>query len=165
MKNVKLLFSILFFFISNSVLGQMNTSGLTYSNRHYYYQNHLYKKHDLHMVMVNDPAAYDKYEEYERTRAVCDFTGYSTLVLIGGGLLLIVLDDGYSDSSIIGAIAIGGSIITGTVALVSLGISNNQLKDSVNLFNENLKHPPTGSLSPQLDFGISQNGVGLVLRF
>ena len=143
----------------------MNPAGLTHSKRKYQYQDQEYKKYELHDIMKNDAAAYDLYQEFERTRAVCDFTGYTTLVLIGGGLILIGLDQGSYGSVIIGAIGLGGSIITGTIALVTLGMSNNQLFDAVNIFNENLNQPKTGSLSPQLDFGIAQNGIGFVLKF
>jgi len=166
MKNVKLLFSLFFLFISNSILGQTYSDRIVDSGRKYFYKDKFYKKSELYNVLINDDAAYDKYLEYERIKAVSDLSGYTTLVLVGGGFLFLTISDGdFSDHYVIGVGALVGTMILGPVALFTLGISNKQLKESVTIFNENLQQPATGVLSPQLNLGISQNGIGFVLKF
>ena len=165
MKNVKILLGIIFLFISNSLFGQLGKSGITTLKGKHYYQNTLYKKLELHKVIITDKAAYEKYQEFERTRTVCDLTGYTSLTLIGIGIISFLGDDGFNDIYIIGVGATIGAIITGPIALLTLGISNKQLEESVNLFNENLDSPPIGAMQPKLELGFSQHGLGLVLNF
>jgi len=162
MKNVILLLILFFLCFGKNIL--------TKSQNRFYFQNNIYSKYEIGELLQVDKEAFETYQNFLLIKDVSKISGYGTLVIGGGGLILMALSPGDCNDTlctgyILGIFGVLGSFITGPIALFTHGISNGLLKKSVKVFNKNNSALKTGQLPMELEIKYSRNGVGLVLNF
>jgi len=166
MKNVALLFFLSFFFICQNGISQINPEVLTKQGNKYYFQTRFYAKKEFGTVLESNSEAYKIHKEYFRDRKKLRIW---TVISIG---TLVIWDKWQkqmpdSDKGL-GKVLISLPIIIipPTVTVVKFFKVIGKNKKAVRIFNEDLAQiPKIGYLPIELDFGNTNNGIGLVLSF
>ncbi|MFK7773607.1 MAG: hypothetical protein AB8F94_15765 [Saprospiraceae bacterium] len=177
MKNLFLLFGLTFLFFQQNGFSQINKDALIESKGKFYYQNKVYKKSELGQLFKLDDTAFKFYKKHRRARKVFIASGITTLVLGGGGLILL-LDEGppnqgegdpcyeFCPHQKVGLVMFLGSWAPALATIISLPLSRKNYKKSVKSFKLYTESAPKYGLNKiELDFNYTGNGVGLVLNF
>lgn len=176
MKHIFLLF-IAFFFFNQNGFSQINKNTLVESKGKFYYQNKVYFKSELGEVFQLDETSFKFYKKHKRARKVFIASGITTLVLAGGGLILINIDGppspGEGDPCYeicphqkVGIYMFLASWPPALATIISLPISRRNYKKAFKSFNLYAETAPKyGMNQMELDFNYTGNGVGLVLNF
>lgn len=169
MKNVILLLcsSIL---LGSTAFGQRNPEKLEKFKHKFYFQNKTYSAKSIHSILVDDNEAYDIYEHHKQFGSISKVSGYGSLGLIGGGLLLITLSNGDCNDTlcldyIFGIYSVIGGVVIAPIALITHVVSKIILNKSVRTFNKNNERSKIGSVPMELNLKYSGTGIGLVLSF
>ena len=171
MKNVKLLLTVVLFFMFHSLYGQIDTDKLILGAKGKYFHNEkFYLKEEISEVLKLNEEAYRIYEKYETANNIAWTTGAYSLVI--GGLSVYIVSEGtfpcfnngcfLETAAVIGVFSIFATI---PVSLAFTIISHRRLKKSIKVFNENVEEWKIGDLQHQLKMGGTPNGVGFVLNF
>ena len=120
------------------------------------------------------PKAYHEYRRAKRSINSSKVLGYTTIGLIVGGITAIAVDnvgDEYCDTICftlgdgIGVIAIGVAEIVGTTALLINGGGIRRQRRAISYYNDHFKDQSYYEPTPELYFGVTQNGIGFYLNF
>ena len=162
--------SILIFFFNSSGFAQK----LEDLPKHQYrYGDKLYKYEDMDEVFKRDPIAYPYFLKAKKNLKSSKTNGHITLFLMGAGTLAFVLDNNNGRNCSGFCITTGQAVgiitwiaavpLMGTIALIQLGSGRSYQRKSVRLFNG--EEVDIGlNKTPQLNLGMTGNGIGAVVR-
>ena len=177
MKNLFLLLGFSFLFFQQNGFSQINKNELVKTQGKFYYQNKIYKKSELDKLFILDDTAFKFYNKHRKAKKVFIASGITTLVLAGGGLILINIDGPPNQSEgdrcyefcphqIVGIYMFLASSAPALATIISLPISRRNYKKAIKHFNIYAETAPQIGLNQmELDFNYTGNGVGLVLNF
>ncbi len=163
------------------ILSQVITSALGQgeeikeSRGFYYYQNAKYKIQDLEPILANQPQAFTLFIEGKRRLKIANILGIISLVEVGVGVFsfasiqepnnpleAVLLTSVNAELRTMGSLLVGGGIICGIFSLTNRTSGIKMMDNAIQIFNS--KNIPPG-LQSNLRFGLTGNGIGLVLGF
>ena len=148
---------------------QINPDVLTYSKGKFYYKNHFYKKKEADKLFMLNEEAFDYYKKYKTARSVTTVTGFGSIVLVAGGIILMESDGCESDLCGIGNIGLFSFLLgipVAAVSVVSIPITRTRFNKSKETLNEALvKSNKVGIIPIEMKLGFSNNGVGVLFSF
>jgi hypothetical protein len=170
MKKV-ILFSMLCVFSAMSVLAQSNEQ-LVLKKKHYYQNDKKLNSKDIKSILLSDPESAVEYQIAKKnsTIAAVPMLAGTALCLYGSFASLKssidqtnALNNGeyYEEKSYVAPVLLGaGLVLVGIPFVLS---SNKHLKKSITIYNKN---QTTGFHNIQkLEFGLTQNGIGVTYHF
>ena len=177
MKNLFLLFGFSFLFFLQNGFSQINKNVLVESKGQFYYQNKVYQKSELGKLFSLDDTAFKFYKKHKRAKKVFNASGLTTLILAGGGLILINIEGPPNQSQGdrcyelcphqgVGILMFYASWPPALATIISLPISRRNYKKAIKNFHLYTEAAPKYGVNQlELDFNYTGNGVGLVLNF
>jgi len=130
---------------------------------------------DLDETFRQVPGGHLVYLNAVKSDKVARSSGYTTLGLLAGGLILIAVDNTngrycdtfcFTTGDVIGFFAIAfGVPIVGTAALLTRGKAKRRLRHAVQLYNQYVLEDVSINTSPSLHVGFTSNGFGFVVTF
>lgn len=167
---MKLIIALIFtFLLAQNCLTAQNIEVLDGRKIDFYGSEALIKK---------DPLSYPTYLKAKEAKKASKVLGYISLGSLGGGLALIFLTPEkkgfcngvlcFSDAQIIGVYSILFVFpIAGTLGILSGISAKGRFRRTVDIYNNNNNHPLGYREKEPVDlsFGLSQNGLGFVLKF
>lgn len=135
----------------------------------------IYDFYESEELFKEVPISYHIYIKAKRAKRASKGWGYSSLASLGMGILLIKSPDleGYcggliclTSAQLLGVLTTFVVFpVTGTIAIISSANSNARLKKAAVFYNSNRDLGYTQKEDIKISFGLSQNGIGLVLNF
>ena len=177
MKNLLTFLSFTFLFFQQNASGQIEKNVLVESQNKFYYQNRVYKKSELGKLFSLDDTAFKFYKKHKRAKKIFIGSGLTTLVLAGGGLILLNIDGPPNQSEgdpcyefcphqLVGIYMFLASFPPALTTIISLPISRRNYKKAMKRFKIYAETAPKyGTNQMELNFNYTENGVGLVLNF
>jgi len=172
MKNLNVLFVLIFLFFSQIGNSQINPEVINKIKGKYYYQGQVYKKHQLRHIYKTNPKAYKAHQSFVKVRRI-----HRVSTLVSGGAIVGMIKwnkeryrctgdcNNYVDFTgiIVPFAVLGGT----TVLVISTAIPTYKRSGkALKVFNEEvLSTSEVGSIPSYINFQTSQNGIGLVLNF
>jgi len=179
MKFTKPFILFLSFLFCKDLIGQINPDKIIYADGKYMYQGRIYKRSQLKPIIKElemDKALSYQFRRYKRAKAGKIFFG----TLAAGTISTIAYRWAFQDKlysnckdSDDGCVLlyfqiIGASAIVG-VSFIPYGALSKATKKELHkifeMYNEEVDQPKVGRTSPQLNIGITSNGLGMVLNF
>lgn len=177
MKTLIISLGFIFLFSIQNAFSQIDKNVLIKSKGKFYYQDQVYKKGTLgELFKLNEPSL-NYYKKHRKARKVFKISGISTLVLAGGGLILLSIDGEENQTQgekcyefcphqIFGLRMFLVSWLPAAATIISFPISRRNYKKSIKSFHTYTEsNPKLGSSPIELNFNYTGNGVGLVLNF
>ncbi len=168
MRNLYLGFFILVIslFINDKILAQESLIIKGKYNK-YQYEEMTFSYDELEYLLKSSPAAYSSFKKYKKRKKVSKILGWTSLGLIGTGILIGDVLPKYECSSggicanfVYGVLVGVSSIIPGTIALIYHFKANSAKNKSIQVFNSE-----RGGDRMTLQLGFTSNGVGVILNF
>ena len=166
--------AVIVFMILWSSLALSSQKLIDLPKHQYQYGPVIYNYQDMDDVFRLNDVAYPYFVKAKKNLRSSRTNGFITLGAMAAGTLVFVIDSNSRRSCSGFCITTGQAIgivtwitvvpIMGTISLIQLGVGRSNQRKSVMLFNEEevgIKQ----SLQPRIEMGLSEYGLGLVMKF